>query len=434
MQTPSICRIRLLTILLVLGTGGSAVAQTPSGPDVGAALLRASSVKRLLAVVERDEPATVDDQVAVCEVPAPPFKEARRAEAIRARFEALGLQRVRIDAAGNVIGERAGAVEGPAMVLSAHLDTVFPDESGIRITRAGPLLTGLGIGDDCRGLAVLLAVARTLQHSDLKTDRPVIFAATVGEEGLGDLRGARALFGETLKGRVGQFASLDGTGLGITHIAVGSVRYRVSVSGPGGHSYGAFGLANPVHALGRAIAEISDFDVPREPKTTFNVGRIGGGTSINSIASDAWMEVDMRSADAASLRSLDARFHKAVDHALAAENERWGGRGRLVSRIELVGERPAGRTAADSDIVLMARSLTKALGVDATLGEGSTDSNVPIGLGIPAVTIGAGGQGVGGHSRSEAFDATGSYLGTQRAFLLTIALAGARIDGGEREE
>jgi tripeptide aminopeptidase len=233
----------------------------------------------------------------------------------------------------------------------------------------------------------------------------------------------KALFRDTMKGQVDRFVSIDGTGLGITHIGVGSLRYRVAFKGPGGHSYGAFGLANPIHALGRAMAKIGDFQVPREPKTTFNVGRIGGGTSVNSIAFESWMEVDMRSADQAALKSLDANFHKAVDTALAEENERWSNNGRLTVEKNLVGDRPAGRTAANSPIVEAAVSVTKALGFPVSLDEGSTDSNIPMSLGIPAVTIDGGGRGTGAHALGESFDSTNSWQGTQRATLLAIALA-----------
>lgn len=233
----------------------------------------------------------------------------------------------------------------------------------------------------------------------------------------------KALFGDTLKGGIDRFVSVDGTGLGITHIGVGSHRYRVTFKGPGGHSYGAFGLANPVHALGRAMSKIADFQVPREPKTTFNVGRIGGGTSVNAIAFDAWMEVDMRSADPAALQSVDASFHKAVDQALAEENERWNHTGRLAVDKDLVGDRPAGRTPATSPIVEAAVSVTKALGLPVTLDEGSTDANIAMSLNIPAITVDGGGRGTGAHALGETFDTTNSWQGTQRATLLAIALA-----------
>jgi tripeptide aminopeptidase len=330
---------------------------------------------------------------------------------------------VRIDRAGNVLGERPGLAPRPHLVFSAHLDTVFPEETNVQTARAGAIIKGPGIADDCRGLAVVLAVVRSMNAAGIRTPGSITFVGTVGEEGLGDLRGVRHLFNGELKGRIDRFVSIDGAGLGITHVAVGSLRYRVTFKGPGGHSYGAFGIANPVHALGRAIGRIADLQVPRLPKTTFNVGRIGGGTSVNTIAADAWMEVDMRSADPAALTALDAGFQKALDIALAEENERWGNRGRLTMEKTVVGNRPAGAVAADAPIVVAAVSVTRALGVQPRLDEGSTDSNIPISLGVPAVTIDGGGSAAGTHTIAETFDTTDSRLGTARALLLAIALA-----------
>ncbi|MGH9331283.1 MAG: M20/M25/M40 family metallo-hydrolase, partial [Vicinamibacterales bacterium] len=285
------------------------------------------------------------------------------------------------------------------------------------------VLKGPGIGDDCRGLAVVLGVIKAMNDAKVQTEGTITFVGTVGEEGLGDLSGVKHLFNGELKGRIDRFVSVDGTGLGITHIGVGSRRYRVAFKGPGGHSYGAFGLANPIHALGRAIAKIGDFQVPSEPKTTFNVGRIGGGTSINSIAFEAWAEVDMRSADSAALQSVDANFHRAVDAALEEENLRWGNRGKLAVEKTLVGDRAAGLTPASAAIVQAAMSVTKALGLAVSLDDGSTDANVPMGLGIPALTIDGGGRGTGAHALGETFDSTNSEQGTGRALLLAIALA-----------
>jgi acetylornithine deacetylase/succinyl-diaminopimelate desuccinylase-like protein len=230
------------------------------------------------------------------------------------------------------------------------------------------------------------------------------------------------LFREGLKGQIDRFVSVDGTGLSIATTAVGSLRYRVTFKGPGGHSYGAFGMVNPIHALGRAMSRIADFEVPRQPKTTFNVGRIGGGTSVNAIPFEAWAEVDMRSADVASLKALDARFHKAIDEAVAAENARWGSKQLTVDK-QLVGDRPAGATPPESPIVLAAISATKALGLTTTLDEGSTDSNIAMNMGIPAITIDGGGRGRGAHALDESFDSTNSWQGTQRALLIALALA-----------
>jgi acetylornithine deacetylase/succinyl-diaminopimelate desuccinylase-like protein len=216
---------------------------------------------------------------------------------------------------------------------------------------------------------------------------------------------------------------VDGTGLGITHIGVGSNRYKVVFKGPGGHSYGAFGMANPIQAMGRAIAKIDAIQVPVTPKTTFNVGRVGGGTSVNAIPFDAWMEVDMRSADAASLKEVDNKFQAAIKEAVAEENARRNNKGPISVSAELVGVRPPGLTPKDSPIVQTAMAVSRAMRIDEVLREGSTDSNVPMNLGIPAITISGGGVGMGAHSLNETFDAKESWRGTQRALLLAIALA-----------
>lgn len=390
--------------------------------DLGPRLLQDVAVKAALDAAKADEARTIAEQVEICEVEAPPFKESKRGELYARKFRELGLQNVRIDTVGNVIGDRPGTQARPRFVLAAHLDTVFPEGTNVKTTQEGSVIKGPGIGDDCRGLAVVLSVIRALKAGNVQTPGTITFVGNVGEEGLGDLRGVKHLFNEGLKGQIDRFVSIDGTGLGITHISVGSLRYRVTFKGPGGHSYGAFGLVNPIQALGRAMATIADFQVPTDPRTTFNVGRIGGGTSVNSIAFEAWMEVDMRSADAASLQSLDAKFHKAVDDAVAAENARWNSRALTVDKA-LVGNRPAGRAPATSAIVQAAASVTRALGFPVTMDEGSTDANHPQSLGIPAITIDGGGRGTGAHALDEAFDTTDSWKGTQRALLLTIALA-----------
>jgi acetylornithine deacetylase/succinyl-diaminopimelate desuccinylase-like protein len=221
-------------------------------------------VNRALELVRSREPAAIERQVAICQTPAPPFQESKRAEVYRRLFGELGLRNVRIDAEGNVLGERPGRQVRPRLVVSAHLDTVFPDDVDVRVTWEGSILKGPGIGDDCRGLAVLTAIVEALNQANLQTEGPVTFVGTVGEEGLGDLRGVKRLFNETLKGTVDRFISIDGTGLGMTNVGVGSHRYRVS-KGPGGHSYGAFGMASPTHALGRAIAKIADLQVRSQP-------------------------------------------------------------------------------------------------------------------------------------------------------------------------
>jgi tripeptide aminopeptidase len=402
---------------LLLVAAGVCLGQTPAD------LSNDATVRAAMEAAKRNEPRTIDLQVRLCEIPAPPFLEAVRGQEVKRLFQELGLRDVRVDGAGNVIGVRPGKAARPNLVFAAHLDTVFPEGTNVKVTRQGEVLKGPGIGDDCRGLAVMLAVIRALNEARVETPGTITFVANVGEEGLGDLRGMKSLFFDSLKGQIDKFVSVDGTGLGITHIGVGSNRYKVTFKGPGGHSYGAFGMANPIQAMGRAIAKIDALEVPRQPKTTFNVGRVGGGTSINAIPFEAWMEVDMRSADPAALKDLDTRFNAAVQAAVAEENARWHNRGPVSASAELVGVRPAGQTAKDSPIVQTALAVSHAMQIEEALREGSTDSNVPMNLKIPAITISGGGVGTGAHSLNEAFDTTDSWRGTQRALLLAIALA-----------
>jgi tripeptide aminopeptidase len=410
--------------VVMMAAFAQGAARAQEKPNAAADLLRDPAVKAALDYAKAHEAQTIEDQIRFCEVPAPSFKETARGEVLKQVFEQAGLENVRVDKAGNVIGDRPGAAPRPRFVIAAHLDTVFPEGTDVKVKHDGTVLRGPGIGDDCRGLAVLVSVIRSLKDAKVQTPGSITFVANVGEEGLGDLRGTKQLFNETMKDQIDRFVSIDGTGLSLTRIAVGSHRYRVTFKGPGGHSFGAFGLANPIDALGRAVAKIADFQVPKTPKTTFNVGRIGGGTSVNSIPFEGWMEVDMRSSDAASLQSVDANFQKAVDAAVVEENTRWGKPGMITVTKELVGERPAGSTPEDAPIVQTTIAVTRALGFDApTPGEGSTDANVPISLKIPGITIGGGGHGTGAHALDEAFDTTDSWKGTVRAVLLTIALA-----------
>jgi tripeptide aminopeptidase len=410
-------------LVVVVALFAAAPARSQAREGAVGALASEPAVRAALDAARALEPRTLEDQVRFCEVPAPPFSETARGDQLRREFEAAGLQNVRVDRAGNVLGDRAGDAPRPRLVVAAHLDTVFPEGTDVSVTRSGTVLRGPGIADNCRGLAVLVRVARTLGTSAIRTPGSVTFVANVGEEGLGDLRGMKMLFGETMKDQVDRFVSIDGGGFHVTHVAVGSQRYRVTFKGPGGHSFGAFGLANPIHALGRAMARIADLTVPSHPRTTFNVGRIGGGTSVNAIPFEAWMEVDLRSADASALAALVAQFHRAVDQAAAEENARWGRAGVVTVVKDQVGDRPAGVTPIDSPIVQTARAVAAALGHAVVLGEGSTDANLPISLQIPAITIGAGGRGSEAHTLTESFDSADSWRGTQNAVLLTIALA-----------
>jgi len=395
--------------------------QTGTPPPV-ADLMQNAALKAAIAAAKTTEPQTVDDQVRFCEIPAPSFKEEVRGAELKRVFQELGLQNVRVDKAGNVLGEYRGAAAHPHVVLAAHLDTVFPEGTNVKVKRDGAILRGPGIADDCRGLAVLVAVAREMKKANVTIPGTITFVANVGEEGLGDLRGVKQMFNETLKDQIDRFVSIDGTGIHVTNVAVGSHRYRVTFKGPGGHSFGAFGMANPIGAMGRAIAKIEELKVPQQPKTTFNVGRVGGGTSVNSIPFEGWMEVDMRSSDPAALAAVDAQFQKAVDTAVTEENQRWG-RGTITVVKELVGDRPAGSTPENSAIVRTGLATATALGFNANLGEGSTDSNFPMSLKVPAITIGGGGRGSNAHALDESFDTKDAWMGTQYALLLAVALS-----------
>ncbi|HJZ95968.1 MAG TPA: M20/M25/M40 family metallo-hydrolase [Candidatus Solibacter sp.] len=407
----------MLKAVLLIALISTASAQSPD------ALLHDPTIQAAMNAAKTHEPEILDLQARICEIPAPPFMEEVRGRELARLFRELGLQDVRIDKAGNVIGVRPGKAAHPNLVFSAHLDTVFPEGTNVKVTREGDVLKAPGIGDDCRGLAVMLGVIRALNQAHVETPGTITFVAGVGEEGLGDLRGMKQLFYETLKGQIDRFISVDGIGLGITHIGVGSNRYKVTFKGPGGHSFGAFGMANPIQAMGRAIAKIDAIQVPTTPKTTFNVGRVGGGTSINAIPFEAWMEVDMRSSDPTSLKEVDAKFNAAVKEAVAEENARWNNRGPVTASAELVGVRPAGQTPKDSAIVQTAMAVSRAMQIEEVLREGSTDSNVPMNLGIPAITISGGGSGSGAHSLNETFNSKDSWRGTQRALLLAVSLA-----------
>ncbi|MBI4428624.1 MAG: M20/M25/M40 family metallo-hydrolase [Ignavibacteriales bacterium] len=381
-------------------------------------------IQRALDFIESFEPQTLAEQATICEIPAPPFKEDKRTAYFKKRFHELGLKNVHIDKVGNVIGERTGTSQKPTLVLSAHLDTVFPEGTDVKVIRTDTTLKAPGIGDDSRGLAAMLAVVHALNEAKIRTEGTLVFVATVGEEGLGDLRGVRHLFEYELKDRITHFVSIDGSGNNYTDSAVGSNRYRVTFKGPGGHSYGAFGLSNPIHALGRAVEKISRLKVPAQPKTTFNVGRIEGGTSVNSIAHSAWFEMDMRSESAEELAKLDSSFKYLVQHALAEENEFWTSPRKLAVDVNLIGQRPTGTLGADNPMLKAVLAADSILGIKSESRAGSTDSNVPISLGIPAITIPGGGRGEGAHSLNEIFFKKDSHLGPQRALLTVLAVVG----------
>lgn len=386
-------------------------------------IIDAEAVKQSLVFIQADHLQTIKEQKEICATPAPPFAEKERALDYMRRFSALGLKNVHMDNEGNVFGTRPGSGCGPKVILAAHLDTVFPEGTDTVVKERDGKLYAPGIGDDSRGLAAILSVVRALNESNIKTIGDIIFCGNVGEEGLGDLRGVKAIFREMED--IAGFISLDGEGSHtITYLATGSRRFKVTYKGPGGHSFSAFGLPSAIHALGRAIAEIADLEVPKEPKTTFTVGMIDGGTSVNSIAYEASMLVDMRSTDQSELNSLEERVLKIVNDAASLENERWHSN-QLTVETELVGDRPAGAQSKDAQIVQAAWQATKCIGEEPELCfPSSTDANLPISLKIPAITIGPGGKSGGAHSLGEWFDPSEAYKGPQRAYLIILGLVG----------
>jgi tripeptide aminopeptidase len=413
---------RTMALIGLAMTIASASVTAQNITDAAATLAETPDVRAALDAARTDVSVT-DDQIRFCEIPAPPFREARRASALKLAFEQLRLADVRIDKAGNVLGSRPGVAARPHVVVAAHLDTVFPAGTNVHVKRNGSVLTGPGIGDNCRGLATLVAIVRVLNRAGVKTPGSMTFVANVGEEGLGNLRGMRELLDNTIKAPIDRFLAIDGAGLFIANVEVGSHRYRVTFSGPGGHSYARFGTANPIQAMGRAITRISQIHVPSQPRTTFNVGRVGGGTAVNAIPTECWMEVDLRSSSAPALAALDAEFRKSVEGAVRDENVRSGSGRGVAARVELVGDRVAARTPETAPIVRTALSVARVLGLAMPLTESSTDASVAVAHGIPAIATGAGGTGMGQHTPAETFDVTDAWRGVQYAVLLVLALS-----------
>jgi len=376
---------------------------------------------------ESSSAGLLEEQIRISSIPAPPFGEGARAEHLRQRFVECGLLEARLDAEGNCVALRRGQSLNPLIVISAHLDTVFPEGTDCSVRSERGKLFAPGIADDGCGLVALIAISRALQGCAIQTEGSLLFVGTVGEEGEGNLRGARYLLQEgEWAGSVDGFVSLDGAGVErITHGALGSRRYRMRLQGVGGHSWGDFGAANPVHALGRAIARLASYPAPKDPRTTFNVGRIEGGSGVNVIPTEATMDVDLRSASAEELHRLDAFFRRAAREAVDDENfMRRAGDPSLELDLKLIGDRPSGETPADSFIVQLAIEATRVVGRDPRLDRSSTDSNIAISLGIPAITLGAGGTSSNSHTIDEWYDPRGREVGLLRALLVLLGLVG----------
>ena len=386
-------------------------------------LLAASPIQQGIAFLAADHENTVADQIAVNEVPSPPFHEAERAKYYQLKLEEAGLADVRMDQEGNVYGVFKGSGDGPRIFVSAHLDTVFAAGTDVTVREKDGKLYAPGIADNARGLAAILSVIRALKETGVKTVGDIIFGGDVGEEGLGDLRGVKAFFRENTD--VDGYITVDGVKEQIiTYLCTGSRRYEITYRGSGGHSWNAFGLPSAIHALGRAIAKISEIRTPSQPKTTFTVGTITGGTSVNSIAAEASMLLDMRSAKEEELKKLESAVMVLLDEAAAEENARWDSDDIKVE-IKLVGDRPAGEQAPDAPIVQAAWAATEAIGLVPEFGPASsTDANLPLSMGIPAIRICGGGAEGHNHSLDEWYNPANGYRGPQKVFMTLLGLVG----------
>jgi len=407
---------------------GAAAAEGPAIDAATTAVLADSKVTKALGAIKDDDARALTEQKTITEIPAPPFKEKVRGGYLLKRFQELGFKDAAMDSEGNVIALRKGSGGGrPKLVVSAHQDTVFPEGTDVTVKEKDGMILAPGIGDDARGLAALISLMQSLNGSGVATVGDIMFVATVGEEELGNLRGVKALFRDHKD--IDGFISIDGLGFSrVVNQATGSHRYEMIFKGPGGHSFQEFGLPSATHALGRAIAKISELQTPSEPKTTFTVGTVSGGTSVNAIAAEARMAVDMRSDSTEELLKLEARLLDLVKEAVVEENKRWNS-DKMTVEIKLIGDRPAGIVALDSPIVQATQRavtvLTRTPRV--TFAGSSTDSNLAMSLGIPAVTIGGGGEGGNWHSRNEWYKPTDAWMGPQNVLLTMLVLSG--LDG-----
>lgn len=418
---------RLPRLAAAFALVAAAPALAAPNPDTTVGQIVASpSYRAAVAAFDSDHDQWVEDIVAITQVAAPPFKEEARAKAFAEMLRKRGLD-PKIDEEGNVLALRKGTQPGPVVVVAAHLDTVFPEGTDVTVRREGTKLMAPGVGDDSAGLATLLALIDAMNAGKVQTRSDILFVGDVGEEGLGDLRGVRHLFtkGE-YKGRIGTFFSLDGGGLdSMTTGGTGSKRYRVTFKGPGGHSYGAFGIVNPMAALAQTVTGLYKLKVPANPKTTYSASVVGGGTSVNAIPAEVWLQVDMRSASAAELAKLEKQFLAIVPKAVAAENAvRSTKPGKISAELKPIGDRPAGHTDPNADIVRFADAAFRSEGIDVKKGTSSTDSNIPMSLGIPAITMGHIAEGGRAHSPDEWIDtAKAPNLKLKRILLATILAA-----------
>lgn len=407
------------------------VAQTAAMPEVHTAMGWFRSHAREL----------IEEQLQVTKVAAPPFRERLRAEWLRDRFIELGLVEVQIDDIGNVVGLRPGSEAKPKHVfaITAHIDTVFPEGTPLKVRREGDRLYGPGISDNGAGVTGLLATAQALKAADVKTQMPILFVGNVGEEGEGDVRGMRFLFGDSKWADIiDSTLVLDGAGTdSIVTQALGSKRFQITVSGPGGHSWSDFGIPNPIVALARAVDEFSRVNVPSDPKTTFNIGTITGGTSVNSIPETATMKVDLRSASAEEIDKLEKELRGALDEAVMETSMPVRRRSRdgspvLSYEMKMIGNRPAAELKPNSRLLAIMQAVDHQLGNNARVQRASTDANIPLSMGKEAIAIGAGGTGGGAHTLHEWFDPANRDIGLKRVLLTTLTMTGVVPSGKKK--
>ena len=386
-----------------------------------------NKVKKAFKYILDFEEKTNTNLIELTEIEAPPFKEEKRAKEFSERLKLAGIEKVWIDSIGNVIGLLEGSIGNKNIAIDAHLDTVFPEGTDVQVRVKNDTLFAPGIGDDTRGLAMILTIAETIVKSEIKPVDNILFIGTVGEEGLGDLRGVRYLF-KNNEPKIDSWIAIDGGSIGrVNNQALGSYRYEVIFDGPGGHSWGAFGLVNPHHALGAGIknfVEKADIYTDSGPKTSYNVGIISGGTSINSIPFKSSMQIDIRSIDPNRLDDMEEILYNSMNEALDEQNAIKRSGPDLKLTINKIGNRPSGKVDESVPLIQKTIAATQYMGVEPRLTIGSTDSNIPISLGLPAVTIGRGGDGGGAHSLDEWWLNKDGYRSIQLALLILLSESG----------
>ena len=386
-----------------------------------------NKVKKAFKYILDVEEKTNKNLIELTEIEAPPFKEEKRAKEFSERLKLAGIEKVWIDSIGNVIGLLEGSIGNKNIAIDAHLDTVFPEGTDVQVRVKNDTLFAPGIGDDTRGLAMILTIAETIVKNEIKPVDNILFIGTVGEEGLGDLRGVRYLF-KNNEPKIDSWIAIDGGSIGrVNNQALGSYRYEVVFDGPGGHSWGAFGLVNPHHALGAGIknfVEKADIYTGSGPKTSYNVGIISGGTSINSIPFKSSMQIDIRSIDPNRLNDMEEILYNSMNKALDEQNAIKRSGPDLKLTINKIGNRPSGKVDESVPLIQKTIAATQYMGIEPRLTIGSTDSNIPISLGLPAVTIGRGGEGGGAHSLDEWWLNKDGYRSIQLALLILLSESG----------